>query len=74
MLGGVGYAKAMLYGLTTLWRDAVGTSALHFHATPLTLVIGLFASVGVCAVTIWIVLRKQARVEGASDLLVDGGA
>jgi ABC-type antimicrobial peptide transport system permease subunit len=71
VLGGIGYAKAMLFGLTTLWRDAVGTSALHFHATPLTLVIGLFASVVVCAVTIWIVLRKQAQ-RPARELLAEG--
>jgi putative ABC transport system permease protein len=71
MLGGVGYAKAMLYGLTTLWRDAVGTSALRFHATSMTLVIGLFASVVVCAVTIWMVLRKQAQ-RPARELLAEG--
>jgi putative ABC transport system permease protein len=69
--GGVAYAKAMLYGLTTLWRDAVGTSALQFHATPATLIIGLFASVVVCAITIWIVLRKQAR-RSARELLAEG--
>ncbi len=71
MLGGIGYAQAMLYGLATLWRDAVGTSALHYHATPMTLVIGLFASVVVSAVTIWIVLRKQAR-RPARELLAEG--
>jgi len=71
MLGGIGYAQAMLYGLATLWRDAVGTSALRFHATPTTLVIGLFASVVVGAVTIWIVLRKQAR-RPARELLAEG--
>ena len=71
MLGGIGYAQAMLYGLATLWRDAVGTSALRFHATPTTLVVGLFASVVVSAVTIWIVLRKQAR-RPARELLAEG--
>lgn len=71
MAGGIGYAQAMLYGLATLWRDAVGTSALRFHATPATLVIGLFASVVVSAVTIWIVLRKQAR-RPARELLSEG--
>jgi putative ABC transport system permease protein len=70
--GGVAYAKAMLYGLATLWRDAVGTSTLYFHATPATIVIGLFASVVVCAVTIWFVLRKQAR-HPARELLAQGG-
>lgn len=71
VVGGVGYAKAMLYGLTTLWRDAVGTSALHFHATSTTLMIGLFASVLVCAATIGWVLRKQAR-RPARELLTEG--
>jgi hypothetical protein len=61
----------MLYGLATLWRDAVGASALHFHVTPMTLVIGLFASVVVSAATIWIVLRKQAR-RPARELLSEG--
>jgi putative ABC transport system permease protein len=70
--GGVAYAKAMLYGLATLWRDAVGTSTLYFHATPTTVVIGFFASVVVCAVTIWFVLRKQAR-HPARELLAQGG-
>ncbi|MFN7140909.1 MAG: FtsX-like permease family protein, partial [Limisphaerales bacterium] len=34
--GGILYARAMLRGLTTIWRDAIGTSALGFHVTPLT--------------------------------------
>ena len=32
-LGGLAYARAMLHGLTTIWRDAVGASALSFHFT-----------------------------------------
>jgi putative ABC transport system permease protein len=72
VIGGLGYAQAMLAGLTTIWRDAVGTSALRFHVTPLSLGIGLFASVLVCAITIWFVLRKQAR-RPARELLSEGG-
>jgi ABC-type lipoprotein release transport system permease subunit len=60
-LGGLGYAQAMLWGLTTVWRSAVGTSALRFHVTLMTLVIGLTASTLVAVVTIWLALRKQAR-------------
>src|SRR6266540_3685942 len=71
-LGGLGYAKGMLHLLTTLWRDAVGGSALQFHVTGATLAIGLFASVIVCAATIWIVLRRQAR-RPARELLSEGG-
>jgi len=71
VIGGIAYAKLMLRGLTTIWRDAVGTSALHFHVTPLTLVIGLCASVVVCAVTLWFALRKEAR-RPARELLAEG--
>jgi putative ABC transport system permease protein len=68
-LGGVAYARAMLHGLTTIWRDAVGSSALSFHATTQTLVIGLFASVVVSATTIWVTMRKFVR-RPARELLV----
>ncbi len=65
---GVGYAKAMLWGLTTIWRSAVGTSALHFYASVTTLLIGLLASTVVAVLTIWLTLRKQAR-QPARELL-----
>ncbi len=70
-LGGIAYARAMLHGLTTIWHDAVGTSALRFHATPMTLVIGIVASVCVALFTIWLALRKQAR-QPARELLAGG--
>jgi ABC-type antimicrobial peptide transport system permease subunit len=60
-LGGTVYAQAMLHGLTTVWRDAVGASALSFHATPQTLAIGLCASTAISAVTIGLALRKFVR-------------
>ncbi|MFN3408618.1 MAG: FtsX-like permease family protein, partial [Limisphaerales bacterium] len=68
-LGGIGYARVMLHGLTTLWSDAVGGSALKFFVTPQTLVIGLLASTGVAVFTLWLALRKQAR-QPARALLV----
>ena len=66
--GGLGYAKAMLWALTTIWRSAVGASALSFHAAPATLIIGVCASTVVAAVTIWLALRKHAR-QPARELL-----
>jgi len=68
-LGGLVYAKAMLHGLTTIWRDAVGASALSFHFTAQSLLIGLFASVVVSVVTIWLTLRKFVK-RPARELLV----
>jgi ABC-type antimicrobial peptide transport system permease subunit len=60
-LGGLGYAKAMLWGLATVWRSAVGPSTLQFHATPATLLIGVFSGTVIALLTIWVTLRKQAR-------------
>jgi ABC-type lipoprotein release transport system permease subunit len=71
VVGGIAYAKLMLRGLTTIWRDAVGTSALQFHVTPPTLIMGLCASVVVCVVTVWFALRKEAR-RPARELLSEG--
>ncbi|MEP6663450.1 MAG: ABC transporter permease, partial [Verrucomicrobiota bacterium] len=71
MAGGIFYAKAMLLGLTTLWRDAVGTSALHFHATPMALVGGFIGSLLVSGLTIWLALRNQAK-RPAHELLDQG--
>jgi len=62
-IGGVYFAKAMLHGLSTVWRDAVGATALQFHVTGQTLLIGLFASVVVSAITLWLALRKFVKRE-----------
>jgi ABC-type antimicrobial peptide transport system permease subunit len=67
-LGGLGYAKAMLWGLATVWRNAVGPAALQFHSTPATLVIGTCAGTIIALLTIWLTLRKQAR-QPAHELL-----
>ena len=71
VVAGVAYAKIMLLGLTTLWKSAVGTSALKFHLNPTTLAIGLVASMVVSVFTLWLALRRQAR-QPARDLLADG--
>src|SRR5262249_12316811 len=58
------------HGLATIWSKAVGTTALQFHATPMTLSIGACASVLVALFTIWLALRKQAA-RPARELLAD---
>jgi ABC-type lipoprotein release transport system permease subunit len=71
-LGGIVYARAMLWALTNIWRSAVGVSSLGFHVTSMTLVLGIAASTVVGAVTIWLTLRKQAR-QPARELLAGSG-
>jgi putative ABC transport system permease protein len=68
-LSGIYFAKGMLHGLATIWRDAVGATALNFHVTGPTLVTGLFASVVVSTITIWLALRKFVK-RPARELLV----
>ncbi len=38
--GAIGYAAVILYGLRTWWVDAVGTTALELHVTPLWIAAG----------------------------------
>ncbi|NBV22202.1 MAG: ABC transporter permease, partial [Proteobacteria bacterium] len=52
--GGVWYARAMLHALSTVWRDAVGTSDLSFHAEPATLAGGIVGSLLVAVFTLWL--------------------
>ncbi len=61
-VGGIYFAKAMLHGLTTVWRDAVGATNLSFHVTGQTLGIGLFASVVVSSFTLWLALRRFVKL------------
>jgi ABC-type antimicrobial peptide transport system permease subunit len=56
---GLVYTRAMIYGLSTVWRTAVSGSQIRFHAEPATLFIGAFAGTVVCLIAIWLTLRKQ---------------
>ena len=61
-IGGIYFAKVLLLGLSTVWRDAVGATGLSFHVTGPTLVIGLFASVVVSTFTLWLALRRFVKL------------
>ena len=68
---GIAYAKGVLWGLTTIWRDAVNGAGLEFHLTAETLVTGILSSLVVAAFTLWLTLRKQAK-RPARELLNEG--
>lgn len=69
--GGVLYARAMIRGLSTIWRDAVGTATLEFYTSPSALVIGFGAGVAAAILTMWWSLRKEGR-RPARELLAEG--
>ena len=73
VIGGIVYAKLMLRGLTTIWRGAVGTSSLQYHAQPETLAMGTLSAAVAAAITLWLALRRQAR-QPARELLAEGSS
>jgi len=58
---GLGYTRAMIYGLGTVWRVAVGGSRISFHFEPGTLFIGGAGAFAASLFAIWVSLRKQLR-------------
>ncbi len=65
------YAKGVLWGLTTIWRDAIAGAGLEFHLTPVTLFTGITLSIAVAAGTMFVALRQQAK-RPARELLNEG--
>ncbi|HVF10989.1 MAG TPA: ABC transporter permease [Abditibacteriaceae bacterium] len=55
------YTRAVLHGLSTIWRGAVGTSALQYAMQPSSLLTGIVASILAALLTIWIVTRQQFK-------------
>ncbi|MGZ8939118.1 MAG: FtsX-like permease family protein, partial [Limisphaerales bacterium] len=55
------YAKAMLYGLSTVWSEAVAGATLQYHGRAPTLLTGLFAGIAVAVLTIWWSLRMEGK-------------
>jgi putative ABC transport system permease protein len=70
LIGAVKYAQAMLFALSTVWRNAVGTSEISYHSDPGMLAGGFFGAVIVAGFSIWLALRKQVN-QPARELLAD---
>lgn len=65
------YAKAMVYGLSTVWSEAVAGSAIAYHGQPATYAIGFLSSVFIAIGTIAWTLRRE-RKRTARELLSEG--
>jgi ABC-type antimicrobial peptide transport system permease subunit len=68
LLGAIAYGQFMMFGLRTWWVDAVGTSALSLHVSPLSLVIGFVGGILAAVVCIAITLRALRRRSARSML------
>ncbi|MHC4132597.1 MAG: FtsX-like permease family protein [Planctomycetota bacterium] len=58
---GLLYTKAIIYGLTSLWRDAVSGSNIVFYVSPSTLLIAGLAGTTVSMAAVWLSLRKKLQ-------------
>ncbi len=70
-VGGAGYGRAVIYGLNTLWKDAVAGAGLEFHLTPGAVLGGILGSVVMAAITLWFTLRSAVS-RPARELLNEG--
>jgi hypothetical protein len=71
LAGAIGYTALMMAGLRTWWVGAVGTTAMHLHVVPMTLVYGFAASLIIAALAIlWGVWRVGRTPAG--QLLAGG--
>jgi ABC-type lipoprotein release transport system permease subunit len=69
IVGAVGYAWLMMYGLRSWWVDAVGTTALALHVSPVSLVGGAVGGVVAAIACIWWTLRALGGISERSLLM-----
>jgi ABC-type lipoprotein release transport system permease subunit len=62
VLFGVVYAYALVTGLRTWWFDAVGTTALALHISPVSLAGGALGGIVAAMACIWMTLRSLESV------------
>ena len=58
VLGAIGYAKLLMYGLRTWWVDAVGTTSLTLHVSWQSMLIGAVGGVLAAVVCVFVTLRR----------------
>ncbi|MEK6334728.1 MAG: FtsX-like permease family protein [Acidobacteriota bacterium] len=69
LIGAVAYGYLILMGLRTWWVDAVGTTLLRLHVSPLSLLLGGAGGVVAALVCILLTLRRLRRASTRSLLM-----
>jgi len=62
VVAGIGYARLMLWALTTIWLPAVGSPLLFLHTQPMTIAAGLGLTIAVVMITIFVALRRLRKL------------
>jgi putative ABC transport system permease protein len=68
LLGAVAYGYVILLGLRTWWVDAVGTTQLRLHVSPMSLVLGGIGGVLAAVICIAVTLRWLGKTSSRSLL------
>lgn len=71
VLGAIGYAKLLMYGLKTWWVGAVGTTALTLHVSWQSMLIGAVGGVIAAVVCVILTLRKTGSSSARGLMLGD---
>ena len=68
LLGALAYGHFVMFGLRTWWVDAVGTTRLSLHVSPLSLLLGGMGGILAAAVCIFWTLRRMRQASTRSLL------
>jgi ABC-type lipoprotein release transport system permease subunit len=69
LLGAIGYGQLMMFGLRTWWVDAVGTTMLRLHVSPLSLLLGAGGGVFASLLCVAWTLRQLGKQSTRSLLM-----
>ncbi|MFQ5505858.1 MAG: FtsX-like permease family protein, partial [Planctomycetota bacterium] len=70
---GIAYTSGVLYGLGTIWRDAVGDASLQLHARPSVIALGTLAAIVAALLAILLAFRKLHERPAVELLQSRGG-
>jgi len=62
LIGAVGYAALLMFGLRTWWVGAIGAPALFLHVNATNLIIGYIAAIAVTMLAIILTLRQLGKI------------
>jgi ABC-type lipoprotein release transport system permease subunit len=62
VIGALAYGGLMMFGLRTWWVDAVGTTSLTLHVSPVSLVLGFVGGILTAMICILVTLRGLSNV------------
>ncbi|MBN1818713.1 MAG: ABC transporter permease, partial [Sedimentisphaerales bacterium] len=58
---GMAYTRLMIWGLATIWSEAVAGSSIRFHTTPASIIGGAVAGIVISLLAVWFALRRTLK-------------